>query len=267
LKNAYLFTQLWQAQQSLEKKVLERTRQLTQTLEELQKISKRKTDFIWSVTHELRTPLTSIKGYASILLSGKLGYLPEEASRRIERINQHTDSLIELVNSLLDIAQIEAGKVTMRTEVCLLKDLIQKTLDFLALQIKEKNLEVTVDVNVQEKVLVDPHQIERVFINLLSNAVKFTPQEGKIRIQTKNYDQNTLQVDVSDTGCGIPPEAQELIFEEFYRVDNPINQQVKGTGLGLSLVKQIIQAHNGKIWVKSKLGEGSTFSFTLPKVD
>ncbi|PIQ90332.1 MAG: hypothetical protein COV71_05060 [Candidatus Omnitrophica bacterium CG11_big_fil_rev_8_21_14_0_20_41_12] len=105
-------------------------------------------------------------------------------------------------------------------------------------------------------------QIERVFINLVGNALKFTPQNGKISINANRLN-NTVQIDVQDTGFGIPQDDQEHIFDEFYRVDNTINQEVKGTGLGLALVRQIIEAHQGKIWVESKPGEGSTFSFTL----
>jgi two-component system phosphate regulon sensor histidine kinase PhoR len=111
---------------------------------------------------------------------------------------------------------------------------------------------------------VDYSQIKRVFINLINNAIKFSPAQGKITIQCHKLDKE-IQVDITDTGCGIPEEAQEKIFEEFYRVDNPINQQLKGTGLGLTLVKNIIEAHKGKVWVKSKVGAGATFSFTLPQ--
>jgi signal transduction histidine kinase len=103
-----------------------------------------------------------------------------------------------------------------------------------------------------------------VFINLIGNAIKFTPAKGKITISVYKVDKD-VEVDISDTGCGIPEEAKELIFEEFYRVDNAINQEVKGTGLGLALVKNIVEAHKGKIWVTSKIGKGSTFSFILPR--
>jgi signal transduction histidine kinase len=99
----------------------------------------------------------------------------------------------------------------------------------------------------------------------VGNAIKFTPPQGKISIKTHSLENKMCQIDVSDTGIGIPQESIKAIFDEFYRIDNPINQKVKGTGLGLSLVKRIVEAHGGNIWVKSKLNEGSTFSFTLPK--
>jgi signal transduction histidine kinase len=266
LENARLFEKTWRAQQELEKKVEERTHELTVALDEIKKISRRKTDFISSVSHELRTPLTSIKGYAAILMAEKLGHLPAEAKERLEKINRHSDELVHMVNDLLDIARIESGKIVMTMQEQDLKEIIVSVCDLIAIQFKNKNINLVQDVQKGlPSVLADRNQIERVFINLLGNAVKFTPTDGRITIKAYVKD-GMVQVDVSDTGMGIPPEALSLIFDEFYRVDNVINQQVKGTGLGLSLVKHIVEAHKGKIWVESKLEKGSTFSFTLPAV-
>ena len=265
LENARLFEKTWHTQQDLEKKVEERTRDLTRALNEVKIINNRKTDFVSSVSHELRTPLTSIKGYASILLTGKLGEPSPEIKDRLDKINRHSDELVHLVNGLLDIARIESGKVVMKREPLDLKSVIEKVSDLLSMQLKEKQIELSVGVPEDANTIsADRNQIERVFINLIGNAIKFTPQKGKITINARKA-QNMVQVDIADTGCGIPEEAQEKIFEEFYRVDNPINQETKGTGLGLTLVKNIVEAHNGKIWVKSKLGAGSTFSFTIPQ--
>jgi len=263
LDNARLFEKTWKSQQELEMKVEERTHQLSQALEEVKKMSKRKSDFISSVSHELRTPLTSIKGYAAILLTGKLGALPDEIKSKLEKINRHSDELVHMINDLLDISRIESGKVDMKIESLYLKTAVEKVFDLLSEQLKTKNISYSSNIadNCQI-ILADRSQIERVFINLLSNALKFTPQNGKININT-NCSNKIVQIDVKDTGFGIPEEAQEHIFEEFYRVDNTINQEVKGTGLGLPLIKHIIEAHGGRIWVESRLGEGSTFSFTL----
>jgi len=264
LENARLFEKTWHAQQELEKKVEERTRELTLAFEEVKKISKRKTDFISSVSHELRTPLTSIKGYAAILMEEKLGHLPAAAKERLERINRHSDELVHMVNDLLDIARIESGRAVMKMERQDLKTIISDVADLISIQCKNKNIKLITDIQKDiPPVLADRTQLERVFINLLGNAVKFTPEDGKITIKTHTED-NVIQVDISDTGIGIPPDSLSMLFEEFYRVDNPINQQVKGTGLGLSLVKYIVEAHKGKIWAESKPGKGSTFSFTLP---
>jgi two-component system phosphate regulon sensor histidine kinase PhoR len=265
LENARLFEKTWTAQQQLEKKVEERTREVSRALEEIKAASQRKTDFISAVSHELRTPLTSIKGYAAILLSEKLGRLPESVKERLEKINRHSDELTHLVNDLLDISRIESGKITMKEEVRDLKDIVEAASDLLAEQLKTK--EIRLEVNVPKdtfRIKADPTQIERVFINLIGNAIKFTPAKGKITIRSSSGD-GFVQTDITDSGIGIPENALSAIFEEFYRVDNPINQEVKGSGLGLSLVKHIVEAHKGKIWVRSKLQEGSTFSFTLPK--
>ncbi|MFH1269910.1 MAG: ATP-binding protein [Candidatus Omnitrophota bacterium] len=264
LENARLFEKTWHAQQELEKKVEERTRELTLALEEVKKTSKRKTDFISSVSHELRTPLTSIKGYAAILIEEKLGHLPAAAKERLEKINRHSDELVHIVNELLDIARIESGRQVMKMEELQLKDIISNTADLLSIQCKNKDIELIADIQKDiPSVLIDRVQIERVFINLLGNAVKFTPEKGKITIKART-EGGVIRVDISDTGIGIPPDSLPMLFEEFYRVDNPVNQQVKGTGLGLSLVKHIIEAHKGKIWVESKTNKGSTFSFTIP---
>ncbi|MBI5145511.1 MAG: hypothetical protein HZA27_04950 [Candidatus Omnitrophica bacterium] len=264
LENARLFEKTWAAHQELEKKVEQRTRELSLALEEVKKGSRRKTDFISSVSHELRTPLTSIKGYASILLAGKLGPLPPEVKTRLEKINQHSDELVCLVNDLLDIARIESGRVIMRAEPQDLNKVAASVSDLLSVQLKEKTIELSINIPENARtVSADSSQINRVFINLIGNAIKFTPPKGKISVTGIKRDKE-VQIDITDTGCGIPEEAQRGLFQEFYRVDNPINQQVKGTGLGLALVKHIVEAHQGKIWVKSKAGAGATFSFTLP---
>lgn len=264
LENARLFEKTWRASQELEQKVDERTRELTSALEEIKKVSQRKTDFVSSVSHELRTPLTSIKGYASILLTDKLGKLPPDVRERLGKINRHSDELVQMVNDLLDISRLESGRVAMKQERQDLNNIAKEIADLLAVQLKDKQLELSVDIpGHANTVFADASQIKRVFINIIGNAIKFTPAQGKISIRSHKTDQ-LIQIDISDTGYGIPEAAQEAIFEEFYRVDNLINQQVKGTGLGLALVKHIIEAHKGKIWVKSKEGAGSTFSFTLP---
>ncbi len=265
LENARLFEQTWRSQQELEKKVEERTHALQLALNEVKTISRRKSDFISAVSHELRTPLTSIKGYASILLAGKLGALPEDIHLRLEKINRHSDELTHLVNDLLDISRIEAGKVTMKAEPQDLRKTLEGVADLLSVQLKEKQLQFSMDIPEDAAcVLADAAQINRVFINLIGNALKFTPQNGKISVASLRIG-NQIEIAVSDTGCGIPEEALDAVFEEFYRVDNAINQEAKGTGLGLSLVKRIIEAHGGKIRVKSSPGQGATFSLTLPQ--
>jgi signal transduction histidine kinase len=192
-----------------------------------------------------------------------LGALPDEVRNRLEKINRHSDELVHMVNDLLDISRIESGKVEIKKEPLDLRTVAEKIADLFSEQFKTKNINFSSDIPEDSKeILADRIQIDRVFINLVGNALKFTPENGKISINASRTNK-TIQINIKDTGFGIPEDAQESIFEEFFRVDNTINQEVKGTGLGLTLVKRIIEAHQGKIWVKSKLGEGSTFSFTL----
>ncbi|VAX37852.1 hypothetical protein MNBD_UNCLBAC01-1676 [hydrothermal vent metagenome] len=263
LENARLFEEVYRSSQVLETKVQERTKQLSSALEEVQKINKAKSDFISAVSHELRTPLTSIKGYASILMAGKLGEIPEPVKERLNKVNKHSDNLVALINDLLDISRIESGRVEMNITQCQIKDLIENVHDLLTPQMKEKNIQWTTNINENlPEISVDGRQIERVFINLVSNAIKFTPQNGTISIKA-HITNDIVELEVSDTGIGISDEDIARLFDEFYRVENKINQNVKGTGLGLALTKKIIEAHNGKIWITSKLNEGTTFHFTL----
>jgi signal transduction histidine kinase len=264
LENARLFEKTWQAHQDLENRVEERTRELSKALEEVKKLSQRKNDFVSNVSHELRTPLTSIKGYASILLSGKLGALPEDVAKRLAKINKHSDELVQFVNDLLDLARIESGKVELKLAPLNLKAIVDEVADLLAVQFKEKQIEFSSESPADlPEVMADYSQIKRTFINLINNSIKYTPQ-GKIKISLTRREKE-VQVDVSDTGCGMPESAMDKLFTEFYRVDSVMNQEIKGTGLGLAMVKNIVTAHKGKIWVKSKAGSGTTFSFTLPQ--
>jgi signal transduction histidine kinase/Sec-independent protein translocase protein TatA len=266
LENALLYEETWRSHQELEGKIQQRTKELSAALEEIKIISKRKSDFISAVSHELRTPLTSIKGYASILAAGKLGELPPAAKERIEKINKHSDSLSELINNLLDISRIESGRVEMKHEPLNIRLMAEAISDMLAPPMKERGLESVIDMPETLPLAAgDKVQVERVFINLVGNALKFTPAGGKITMRAKLGEDNMLHISISDTGIGIPEKDLEKIFEEFFRVDNDINQKVKGTGLGLTLVKFIVEAHKGKLSVSSQVNKGTTFTFTLPK--
>ncbi|MBI3618332.1 MAG: GAF domain-containing sensor histidine kinase, partial [Candidatus Omnitrophica bacterium] len=264
LENARLFDQAYGASQALESKVQERTKQLASALEEVKLISKTKSEFISAVSHELRTPLTSIKGYASLLITGKLGAVPEAVKERLEKINTHSDNLVKMINNLLDIARIESGRAEMKMEKCDITAIIETAHDLLTPQMKEKNLQWKTDIAASvPELTLDKHQAERIFINLISNAIKFTPEKGTITVRVR-HDLHAAAIEVADTGIGVSREDLNKLFDEFYRVDNVINQNVKGTGLGLSLVKKIVDAHKGKIWVTGEVNHGTTFHFTLP---
>ncbi len=265
MENAKLFEQVYRSRQELESKVQDRTKELAAALEKVQRTSKMKSDFISAVSHELRTPLTSIKGYASILISGKMGEIPLPVKERLEKINKHSDNLVKMINDLLDIARIEAGRVEMKFSKQNVVGLIDNVRDLLTPQMRDKMIQLKTEVAGQTpEILVDAQQIERVLINLVGNAIKFTPQNGTITITASPDKDEMVLFSVSDTGIGIKEEDLPKLFDEFYRVENEINQNVKGTGLGLSLVKNIVEAHRGKIWVTSKVNQGTTFYFTIP---
>ncbi len=264
MENLQLYEALKRSHDELEERVKHRTRELADANEELVRLNKAKSDFVSAVSHELRTPLTSIKGYTTLVWGGKLGPVTKEQEERLERINRHTDYLSNLISDLLDIARIESGRTGMVFKPLDLPHLIDTVVDLLNPQLKEKELTLKVDLPPQPPPLAaDEKHLERVFVNLLSNAIKFTPLKGKIQIRGTSTDE-ALQIDLIDNGIGMSPEDTAKLFTEFFRADNPINRERKGTGLGLVLVKQIVEAHGGKIWVTSEPGKGSTFSFTLP---
>ncbi len=264
IENARLFEQAYLAQQELEAKVQERTKQLSLALTDVQIASRNKSEFISAVSHELRTPLTSIKGYAALLIAGTIGEIPPKVKERLEKINKQSDNLVELINNLLDISRIESGKTEMKLTPHLVYPIVENVHDLLIPQIKEKHIHFINKIPPESPdVLIDVNQIERVFINLINNAIKFTPAGGSITISAQTEAKKTT-FKISDTGIGISEENINNLFNEFYRIENEINQNVKGTGLGLALCKKIIEAHDGRIWAESQINKGTTFLFTLP---
>jgi signal transduction histidine kinase len=266
IENGQLFEKVFRSSQELELKVADRTKQLASALQKVNEISNKKSEFVSAVSHELRTPLTSIKGYAAILIAGKIGEVPAPVKERLAKINSHSDNLVALINDLLDIARIESGRQEMKFAIYKIKNMVDNVADLLAPQISTKG--VTLNLNLApeiEGIYVDASHAERVLINLLSNAIKFTPQNGTITLKVAPaLDGGYAVFSVSDTGIGIPASEVQKLFSEFFRVENEINTNVKGTGLGLVLAKNIVEAHHGKIWVQSQVGVGTTFYFTMP---
>jgi len=257
-----LFEETYKTKEALEVKINERTQELIKSLKEIERISKAKSDFISTLSHELRTPLTSIKGFSSLLIEDKFGKLPPEAKNRLEKIDENIDKLVDMVNTLLDISRIESKKTEIKIAPSDIISLINEVVDFLSPQLEAKNIKCNLELPSQLIVHMDRGLIERVMLNLLNNAIKFTPENGKIEIKIKIENKSAIII-ISDTGCGIPKEDIDKIFDEFFRVNNPINMQTKGSGLGLSLVKKIIESHKEKIWVESEIGKGTNFYFTL----
>lgn len=231
---------------------------------ELRRLEKIRQDFVANVSHELRTPLTSIKGYAETLLEGAL-LDKDNAKDFIEIIYRDSDRLAKLIDDLLDLSKIESGKLKMVFLPCDILEVIKRTIKILEAQAKGKSISVSLNVaGSLPKVVADETRISQVLLNLLDNAIKYTPEGGKVSISAFIKDK-FVYVDITDTGIGIPEKDLPRIFERFYRVDKARSRELGGTGLGLSIVKHIVQAHEGQVWVESKLGQGSTFSFTIPQ--
>jgi PAS domain S-box-containing protein len=229
-------------------------------------IDRMKTELVSMVAHELRSPLTSISGFSELLLDPTTSRVQSEEYASI--ILKESNRLSELINKFLDISKIEAGKSQVRRSPVDMKLLVEKVLDFNSQLAEKKGIDVSFETPATiSTIYVDRDMIEQVILNLYSNAVKYSPDNSKVTIRIFE-NTNTLKVEVEDNGYGISEGALPRIFDKFYRVtDNEIVRDIAGSGLGLSLVKEIIEIHGGKIYVKSKLGEGSTFTFTLPKVE
>jgi len=232
-------------------------------------VDRLKSEFVATVSHELRTPMTSIRGYADILLLGAAGALNENQSHFLQIIKNNTERLNILVNDLLDISRIEAGRVTLSPQPIELRDVVEDVLADILRRSQEENKPMAISLEAPKelpRVFGDSERVRQIIDNLVDNAYHYTPVNGQIQVNVHSDNGDEVQVDVSDNGVGIAPEDQERVFERFFRGEHPLVLATPGTGLGLPIVKQLVEMHHGRIWMKSKglPGEGSTFSFTLP---
>jgi len=229
-------------------------------------IERMKDDFMHSITHDLRNPMTSIRGFLKFLMDGIGGPLTDQQKKMIDTMDRASLRLMGLINDILDLAKLEAGRMDLQLADTSLVEISNRAVELLQPQIVKKSINVTVESSgagaaATPLIKADPQLIERVINNLVGNALKFTPENGKITI--KVIDQpDKVEVNVLDTGEGIPPEYLDKVFDKFQQV---AGQKKGGTGLGLTICKYIVDAHNGRIWVESKLKEGANFKFWLPK--
>jgi PAS domain S-box-containing protein len=224
-----------------------------------------KREFITGISHELRTPMTPIKGYTDLLHKGHVGDINEKQRKFLSTIKSNADRLTALINDLIDLAQLEEGPGKVDLKPLQIEEIIREAVDLWRQPTEEKGL--TLEVDVAEglpEVRGDRERIAQILASLLSNAYQYTLPGGRIALSV-SLGEDVLQVDVTDTGIGIAPEDQDKVFDRFYRADDPVVQQESdGAGLGLALAKMFVEMHGGRIWLDSELGEGSTFSFTLP---
>jgi signal transduction histidine kinase/CheY-like chemotaxis protein len=255
--------QLSGAYQTLEEKVSQRTSELQTANQELARANKLKSEFLANVSHELRTPLSAIIGFSQILLDGIDGPLNEDQQQDIQQVNKSGQSLLGLINQILDLSKIEAGKMELSVERLELPGLINSVLESISPLAQEKGLRIDTRFPAGlPAVEGDAGRLKQILINLLSNAVKFT-ERGHIEV-IGQASGRMVRIAVKDTGIGISAEAQKLIFEEFVQGDGSSTRRHGGTGLGLSIVRKLVEMHGGAITVISEPGLGSTFTFTIP---
>ena len=228
-------------------------------------IDKMKSEFISIVSHELRTPLTSIKNAVSIILGGTAGEVTQNQERFLSMVLRNIDRLAGIINDLLDLSKLEAGKVEMRFQEVDLNEPLDVVISSLRLQAEKKSIIITKEIPVGlPKVYGDKDKIEQIFINLINNAIKFTPEKGHIHVSARLVHEDFIEVCVEDTGIGIPEEKLDKVFDRFHQISESLTRETGGTGLGLPIVKGIVEGHKGSIRVESKVGKGSGFIFTLP---
>jgi len=232
-----------------------------QDLTKVRQLEKIRSDFVSNVSHELRTPIASIKALTETLQEGALDD-PPAARRFLSRMDVEIDNLFQLVQELLELSKIESGRVPIKKIICSPKELIEIAKERMQVQAERSGLELSADVpDYLPELMADPDKVGQVLVNLIHNAIKFTPPGGKIIIKAINEGTQVV-FSITDTGVGIESELLSRIFERFYKTDRA--RSSGGTGLGLSITKHIIDSHNGKVWVESQVGEGSTFYFSLP---
>jgi signal transduction histidine kinase/ActR/RegA family two-component response regulator len=262
IENARLYQEM-QAQFS---KIEDQNRELEDANVQIKEVSRLKSEFLANMSHELRTPLNSILGFSEILKDNLAGALSEEQRvESLEAIHASGEHLLQLINDVLDMSKIEAGRMDLLLEEFVVDAAFREVLTVVKALAGRKGIELTVLVEPEDlTIYADKGKVKQVLYNLLSNAIKFTPEAGTITVEAKLRKQaQDVVIAVTDSGVGIPPEHIDKIWGEFYMIQGE-HQKQKGTGLGLALVKRLVEIHGGQITVTSKEGKGSTFTFTVP---
>lgn len=235
-------------------------------LTDRQRLEEMRRDFVANVSHELRTPLSLIKGSVETLLSGAKDD-PGAAVRFLNIIDKHADRLTFLIEDLLTVSKLESGRAVLNQQPTELRRVAEEALDALQSKARERNVTIVNEIPDTLQVHVDGDRLQQVFLNLADNAIKYGRPGGKVMVGARSLHEDIVEAWVADDGQGIPPEARDRVFERFYRADKARSREMGGTGLGLSIVKHLVQAHGGEVRVESEVGRGTTFYFTLPRVN
>lgn len=250
--------------EQLNQQLNETNRELNEANAKLRELAEMKEEFLALTTHDLRSPLTVISGVISFFTSGRLGKLSPEQQNMVAMMERNAQSLIELVNDLLDASKLESGALRLDIASIDLRGLVDELRDTMEPLAREKG--ITMEEHIAPAlppVAADRPKLRRIIVNLLSNAVKFTGKGGTVQLKAEPLD-GQVRISVSDTGVGIAPEDVERLFDKYEQARSRATRGEKGTGLGLYITKQLVELHGGEIKVDSKIGRGSTFSFTLP---
>ncbi len=230
----------------------------------LKKLDELKSAFLNVTSHELRTPMSSIKGYVQMLLKNTLGEINKEQENALNVVLRNTDRLDHLIQDILDISRLESGTMKFIPEETDIEKMIKEVQETMQSWADSKNIKIDTKIEAQMPNLdIDQDRVKQVIINFTNNAIKFSPEESKIFIKAQKDGKN-IQFSVEDSGRGIPEDKKEKIFNTFYQVDSGMDRKFGGAGLGLAICRGIVLAHGGRIWVESKVGEGSKFKFTIP---
>ena len=239
--------------------------EILQVNRQLEQSNRYKSEFLANMSHELRTPLNAILGFSEILLDLTMNLTPGERTEFLRNIHSSGQHLLGLINDILDLAKIEAGKMELKAEDLRVSEALQEVTAILEPMARQQGLQLITTGAVEASVIkADRSKFKQVLYNLLSNAVKFTPPPGQITITVKDAP-DQLTVSVQDTGIGMKGEDLPKLFREFEQIDGSYTRRYQGTGLGLALCRRFVQMHGGRIWAESKFGKGSTFTFTIPR--
>jgi signal transduction histidine kinase len=249
--------------QEYAKELRVKNEQLGRALEAARTATLAKSRFLASVSHELRTPLNGIIGFSELLHDGKLGPVTDDQIDVLGDILLSSRHLLQLINDILDLSKVEAGRMEFRPERCRLSDLANEVCDVVRPLADKKNLQLNLEVPQVLIAHLDPGRFKQVLYNYLSNAVKFTPTGGQVTLRIAPEAENTARIEVEDTGIGIAAAELPRLFQEFAQLPNS-RQAEQGTGLGLALTRHIVEAQGGSVDVRSELGRGSVFSAILP---
>jgi signal transduction histidine kinase len=238
-------------------------REIEEKSRQLEVASQHKSEFLANMSHELRTPLNAIIGFSEVLSERMFGDLNEKQEEYLKDIYASGQHLLSLINDILDLSKIEAGRMELELTDFHLPTALDSALTLVRERAGRRSIALHLSVDERlGQIQADERKVRQVVLNLLSNAIKFTLEGGRIEVTAVPRD-GSVEVSVSDTGVGIASEDQEAVFEEFRQVGTA-DKKVEGTGLGLTLCRKFVELHGGRIWVKSQLGEGSTFTFTIP---